>query len=248
MALRGGYDLDTGVMTMHEVGEIDAQFSDTKGRYKPLGVYYRGDRFPEEFVNPDTPYFKQEIRRLPFVPGQEVKVGPGTNRACRVGEIEQVEHPYTHERYCLKPCKQGYVRNWYTNRCRKEDAVRRRRYRCRPGYHRTATGRCAKGEQPAHGDFQDFGEIAALMQEQEEQGEDFQDFGEIAALMQEQEERGEDAAQQQEEQGEDFEPNVYEFDNLLFDEQDALLQGQQLIPVSGMSNLQLERVAREEVA
>ncbi len=228
MALRGGYDLETGVMTMHEVAGIDTQISDTKGRYKPMGVYYRGDRFPEEFVNPDTPYFKQELRRLPFVPGQEVKVGPGTNRACRVGEIEQVEHPYTHERYCLKPCKQGYVRNWYTNRCRKEDAVRRRRYRCRPGYHRTATGRCAKGEQPAHGDFQDFGEIAALMQEQEE--------------------RGEDAAQQQEEQGEDFEPNVYEFDNLLFDEQDALLQGQQLIPVSGMSNLQLERVAREEVA
>jgi hypothetical protein len=140
-----GYGDAEGVMTLEEAANLDAINAanlDTKGRYKPHGVYYRGDRVTEH--DDDDPYIYQELRRKLFDSGQ-LRVGPGTNRVCSNDEEEIFEHPMNRQRYCLKPCKQGQMRNWNTNRCFNVDAVRRRRFKCRPGYLRNEqTDRCKK--------------------------------------------------------------------------------------------------------
>ena len=143
--MRGGYDADTGVMTIDEVIDLDTLNldSDTIGRYKPHGVYFRGDRVPIELQSDDDDYIIQHLRRQPFQFGG-VRLGPGTDQPCRADQ-EEVNNPYNNRRYCVKPCRVGYTRNYSTNRCYRQDAVRRRRFECRPGYARNAdTGRCKK--------------------------------------------------------------------------------------------------------
>ena len=147
MALIGGYAIAHGMDNVMDDSEaeilrnLNAVFIDTKGRYKPDGVYYREDR--PKVVDPNAPYIYQYLRHKQFDKGG-LRVGAGTEAPCRDPKVPYI-NPQSEQRYCLSPCKDNQSRNPQTNRCFTNKAVRRRRMKCRPGYVRLAgKTRCQK--------------------------------------------------------------------------------------------------------